>query len=315
MQDMSLSVRLEQRGLTAALSWQFSALPGVTSTAKPAVSPVAAEVLAASEFGVSYRGSKVTAEVLRRALREAGFETLQGSDLGDGSAAWTEYGNFDSLGHSQGWRLTQHLAQELDLLAERIETLLGAGFTEVQVVTDHGWLLLPGGLDKLELPQHLTDARKGRCARLKPGVTTDQPTVPWRFDPQVQIAVAPGLGVYVSGQDYEHGGLSLQECVLPVLKVTKAVSTAQAELVLKVRWAGLRCRLDVTQAPAGAVADLRIRAADATSSVAQAAKTLDAQGKASLVVPDETREGDAVHVVILSQGGQLLAQQTTTVGG
>ena len=310
----TLSVRLQNMGLNAELNWQFSALPGVTSTAKPAVSPVAAELSAASEFGVSYRGSKVTAEVLRRALREAGFETLQGSDLGDGSAAWTEYGNFDSLGHSQGWRLTQHLAQEIGLLAERIGALLGSGFTEVRVVTDHGWLLLPGGLDKLELPQHLTDARKGRCARLKPGATTDQPTVPWRFDPEVQIAVAPGLGVYLSGQDYEHGGLSLQECVLPVLKVTKAVSAAQAELVLKVRWAGLRCRLDVTQAPAGAVADLRIRAADATSSVAQAAKPIDAQGKASLVVPDETREGDAVHVVILSQGGQLLAQQTTTVG-
>lgn len=147
------------------------------------------------------------------------------------------------------------------------------------------------------------------------GAVTDQPTVPWRFDPEVQIAVAPGLGVYVSGQDYEHGGLSLQECVLPVLKVTRAASSAQVELVLKMRWAGLRCRLDVTQAPAGAVADLRVRAADAATSVAQAAKTLDAQGKASLVVPDETREGDAVHMVILSRDGQLLAQHTTTVGG
>ena len=262
-----LSSRLEKQGLAAALTWQFSALPGVTSTAKPAVSPVGAELSAGPEFGASYRGSRVTVEVLRRALRDAGFEVLQGSDLGDGGAAWTEYGNFDGLGHSQGWRLAHHVEGEISLLAERVGALLTAGFNEVQLVTDHGWLLLPGGLDKLELPQHLTDARKGRCARLKAGAATDQPTVPWHFDPDVQVAVAPGLGVYVSGQDYEHGGLSLQECVLPVLKVTRPAAEATAELELTVRWVGLRCRLEVIGAPVGVVVDLRTRAADADTSV------------------------------------------------
>ena len=302
-------------GFVTTLEWQFSALPGVTSTAKPAVSPVADELSGASEFSASYRGSKVTVEVLRRALGNAGFEILQGGDLGDGSAAWTEFGNFDALGHAQGWRLAQQVEGEVTRLGERIGALLDAGFREVKVVTDHGWLLLPGGLDKLDLPLHLTEARKGRCARLKPGVATNQPTVPWRFDADVQIAVAPGLGVYVSGQDYEHGGLSLQECVLPVLKVTKPAVAATADLKVEVRWAGLRCRLEVSGAPPGAIADLRTRAADASTSLAQAPKALSNDGKASLVVPDDTLIGHAAHLVLLTPDGNLLTQQATTVGG
>ncbi len=42
------------------------------------------------------------------------------------------------------------------MLLERIEALLGAGWREVRVVTDHGWLWLPGGLPKVDLPKYLT---------------------------------------------------------------------------------------------------------------------------------------------------------------
>lgn len=308
---------LQGDGLEASLDWQFSALPGVTSTAKPAVSPVAAQLSAGPEFGASYRGSKVTVDVLRRALRDAGFDVLQGSANGDATgAAWTESGNFDSLGHNRGWRLAQQVVQEVQLLSERIQALLAAGWQEVHIVTDHGWLLLPGGLDKLELKQHLTEARKGRCARLELGASTDQPTVPWHFDSDVQIAVAPGLGVYVSGQDYEHGGLSVQECVLPVLTVRANAEAVQTDLtVTSVKWTGMRCRVEVADAPEGTTVDLRTRAADSATSVVADAKALDAQGRASLVVPDDTREGDAAHLVVLSPTGQLLAQLGTTLGG
>jgi hypothetical protein len=128
--------------------------------------------------------------------------------------------------------------------------------------------------------------------------------------------VAPGLGVYVSGQDYEHGGLSVQECVLPVLTVRGGAEAAQTDLsVTSVKWTGLRCRVEVDDAPEGATVDLRSRAADPTTSVVAAAKALDAQGRASLLVPDDTREGDAAHLVVLSPTGQVLAQLGTTLGG
>lgn len=312
-----LLAALQGDGLKAGLDWQFSALPGVTNTAKPAVSPVAAQLSAGPEFQASYGGSKVTVEVLRQALRDAGFGVLQGNNMGDVTgAAWTESGNFDGLGHNRGWRLSQQASQEVQGLSERVQALLAAGWQEVHVVTDHGWLLLPGGLDKLDLPQHLTEARKGRCARLKPGANTDQPTVPWHFDPDVRIAVAPGLGVYVSGQDYEHGGLSVQECVLPVLTVRGNAEAVQTDLVVTpVKWTSLRCRIEVEDAPEGALVDIRTRAADPSTSVVASAKALDTKGKTSLVVPDDTREGDAAHLVGLSPTGQLLTQLGTTLGG
>ena len=42
--------------------------------------------------------------------------------------------------------------------------LLEAGWTSVRIVTDHGWLYLPEGLPKVDLPKHLTLSRWARCA-------------------------------------------------------------------------------------------------------------------------------------------------------
>lgn len=155
------------------------------------------------------------------ALQEAGYQVLQGDALGDSTGrAWTEFGAIDRYGHDHGWKIAQHAVDELAGLAERIDALLRHGWQRVVVVTDHGWLLLPGGLPKAELPQHLTHKRKGRCAVLKEGAVTDQQTVPWHWDSNVRIAVASGIRCYEAGQEYEHGGLSPQECVTPRITVT-----------------------------------------------------------------------------------------------
>ena len=96
--------------------------------------------------------------------------------------AWSESGDIDAYGHEHGWRLAHHAVGELRGLADRISGLLDHGWRKVVVVTDHGWLLMPGGLPKADLPEHLTDLRKGRCARLKEGSLTDQQVVSWYWD-------------------------------------------------------------------------------------------------------------------------------------
>jgi hypothetical protein len=63
------------------------------------------------------------------------------------------------------------------------------------------------------------------------------------------------------------------------------------------------------------MADLRTKAADASTSLAAAPKTVGADGQASLVVPDDSREGEAAFVVVLDGGGQVIGQQHTAVGG
>ncbi len=65
------------------------------------------------------------------------------------------------------WRA---IPAHLDDLAKAIPRLLNAGWKQVWVVTDHGWLLLPDGLPKAELPARLTETKWGRCAVLKDAV-------------------------------------------------------------------------------------------------------------------------------------------------
>ncbi len=295
--------------------WRFTALPGVTPTAKPLLSPVSGMLGPAEGFNAAANGSKVTSQSLKRLLSKRGYQVLAHDEVGDPSgAAWTEYGDLDELGHGRGWKMAFDVERSLRALAERVIALIGAGWHEVRVVTDHGWLLLPGGLGKATLPEHLTSVRKGRCARLKPGAATDQQVVPWSLDPQVSVAVAPGTSAYEAGKEYEHGGLSPQECVVPVLTVTASgITPSVATTIGEVRWAGLRCRVRVQGAPDGAKVDLRSRAADPSTSIA-ASKSLK-EDTASLPVADDTREGDAAIVVVLDPEGRVLAQASTVVGG
>ncbi len=214
-----------------------------------------------------------------------------------------------------GWKIAQHAVGELAGLAERVEALLRHGWQLVVVVTDHGWLLLPGGLPKADLPQHLTHKRKGRCAVLKEGAVTDQQTVPWHWDPNVRIAVASGIRCYEAGQEYEHGGLSPQECVTPLITVT-VLGGHQTEIVTidSISWKQLRCNVEVSGAGPGWVADLRSKAAVPASSVAAEIKALEADGHGSLLVADEDWQGQAVLLVIVDEAGAVRAQAQTVVG-
>lgn len=309
-----LAGMLEEKEAEVEVGWRFSALPGITRTAKPAVSPVGPSLGPGAGFDAQVNGSKVTADSLRRLLRDRGYEVLKGEEVGSSDgAAWTEFGDFDSIGHNRGWKLAHDVWRSARDLAGRISALLEAGWSEVRVITDHGWLLLPGGFPKIELPEHLTEVRKGRCARLKEGASTDQQTVPWSLDPQVPVAVAPGIGAYEAGKEYEHGGLSLQECVVPTLSVKsdRAAETTSASIT-GVKWTGLRCKVMVEGAPEEASADLRSRAADPSTSIATPKPLKD--GAATLFVADDTREFDAAIVVVLDSDGRVLAQRTTVVG-
>lgn len=312
-----LSGALAAEGMAVAANWQFAALPTVTATAKPAASPVAALLGPGADFNVVVQndGAKVTIDVLRRELLKAGYQILMGSETGKTTgSAWTEYGSLDSLGHAEDWKLARRIGEEVRSLAEKVKMLLAAGWTEVQIITDHGWLLLPGGLPKADLPEHLTEIRKGRCARLRPGMATLGQTVPWHWNPAVDVAVAPGISCFVAGKEYEHGGLSPQECVVPVLTVRASAPAGPPIAIGDIRWRNQRCNLEISGPASGLSADLRGKAADAATSVASSVKTFSDAGQVSLVVEDEDRKGQAVFAVVL-EDGRVIAQKLTTVGG
>ena len=104
--------------------------------------------------------------------------------------------------------------------------------------------------------------------------------------------------------------------MLPMLTVRGNAKAVQNNLTItSVKWTGLRCRIEVIDAPEGSLIDIRTCAADPATSVVAAAKALDAQGHTSLVVPDDARAGDAAQLVVVSAIGQVLARQGTILGG
>ncbi len=170
-----------------------------------------------------------------------------------------------------------------------------------------------GGLPKVDLPIHLTKTRKGRCAAMKTGAVTDQQTVPWHWNNDVRIAIAPGISCYEAGKEYEHGGISPQECIVPVITVRSRSGPSTKPTIEDVIWRGLRCYVTVSGDTQEATVDIRLKAADAKSSIAVEAKTPDAAGMTSLIVPDEDYEGEAAFVVVLMDETPV-AQQLTIVG-
>ena len=310
-----LASMLRERRVQCEVATSFAALPSVTATAKPAVSPVAFRFGTGVELApkVNGNGTTVNVDVFRTVLTGAGFQVLRGEEMGDPAGkAWAEYGDLDRCGHTFGCGMARQAEGELKRVADRALALLEHGWQQVIVVTDHGWLLLPDGLPKAELPEHLTVVRKGRCARLKDMMHIEQQTVPWRWDPQVEIALAPGIHCYEAGKEYEHGGLSPQECVVPVITVTPAARRTNLEIE-SITWSGFRCRVGVAGTGTGATVDIRTAPADASTSIAQSVKAVE-DGQASLMVPDEDREGIAAVVVALSAAGDIIAQKATIVG-
>ena len=315
-----LIAALEERGFECESHWSLAALPPVTSTAKPAVAPIADKISGGAPGltpVVTASGAALNVNALRKLLEEAGYQVLMGEETGDPTGiAWTEIGAIDQYGHVHGGKIAVHLGAELLSLEGRIVALLGAGWKSVLVITDHGWLLMPGGLPKAELPQHLTLERKGRCAAMKEGAQTDQATVPWHWDHNVSIAVAPGIACYEAGKEYEHGGLSPQECVVPVITITSGGgSELQAVGIKLILWKGLRCQVELTGAQPGVVVDIRTKAGDATTSLVEKPKPPNPDGAVSLPVPDDAHMGEAAVVVVLAEDETLLAQTLTTVGG
>ena len=312
-----LEDELTKLGCHCDMSAELTALPPITSTAKAAVSPVAARLSGGPDFDPTVAGSstKLTSDVLRNLMRQAGWQVLDPAEGGDPSGrAWTEVGDLDTYGHTHGWKLAREVDAVLHEIAQRVEALLKYGWQRVVVVTDHGWLLVPGGLPKVDLPEHLAEKRKGRCARVKGTSSVDFLTLPWRWDAQVRIAYAPGIATFVAGADYDHGGLSPQECVVPRLTVTLADAGAASVTIKSVTWSRLRCRVKLAGGGAGMTLDVRSKAAAASTSLVTA-KLFDAGGEASVLVTDDTRLGEAAFVVVLSADGTVVKQQTTVVGG
>jgi hypothetical protein len=309
----------EERGLKVASARRWAALPTITATAKPAVSPIAKAVSGGvtlpDNFLPSINGQELTTARFRKQLEESGCAYLPAGSTGDPKGmAWTECGNIDTRGHDMQSALAGQISDELERLVERLQELLNAGWSVVRIVTDHGWLLMPGGLPKTDLPGYLVLSRWSRCAAIKGQSKVAVPVVAWHWNKAAQVAIAPDISAFVAGQDYAHGGISIQECVIPVLSVRNSEAAPAAAQIKSVEWQRLRCRVTLEPPVAGIEVDVRTKANLPESTLAASTKTTDSKGQASLVISNDDCAGMAATVVALDGTGHLLAKRSTTIG-
>jgi hypothetical protein len=315
---------LVSTGFEVAEQPTWAALPSVTATGKAAVSPVRDKIRGedtSTDFepcvvatGKSLKGGYH----FKKLLVDEGWTILDRSDHGDGKGnAWCECGNIDHDGHDRGWKLAKHLDGLLKEIHERVAALLAAGWSRVRVVTDHGWLLVPGELPKIDLSGALTATKWGRCAVLKPGAATDERLYPWFWNPSHHFALADGVSCFRKGEDYAHGGLSLQECLTLELIITSGSGAVPVVSVVftDVDWKGLRCTVAVDGPATGLSLDVRTQPGNALSSVVVSIKPFKRNGTASVVVENEELEGQAATLVLLDANGKLVRQEATVIGG
>ncbi len=319
-----LQERLEQRGLTVKLSHRIAPIPTVTATAKPIASPAYAACeggVSSEDFNPVLSSSKqaVTASRLRDEMARQGVEILESDETTlaakTDKGGWTEIGRLDEMGHSLGIALVRQIDVEVEAIADRVSALLGTGWTRVRVVTDHGWLLVPGGMPKVELPAYLVATKWARCASVRGESTPAVPTFPWHWNAQARVASPPGIGSFIANTEYAHGGVSLQECVVPELLIERGEVALKAR-ISEISWRGMRCRVVVETNAAGLRVELRRnwKHADPEGQRIAAAKELGSNGQASLAVERDEYEGTAAMAVILDGTGRVLDSRATTIG-
>lgn len=313
-----LMALLSLRGMSTSLKTQWSALPSVTATAKAAVSPIAGKLVGLpkdSNFEPSViDGGKLSPDRFKRTVRNLGWQYLEKNEIGDPSGnAWTATGDIDKEGHRSELKLPVRIPSILAEIVDRIQELQQSGWKKIRVVTDHGWLLVPGTLPKADLPIQAAESRWGRCAQLKPNVHVDGLTLGWYWNANTAIHFPSGIHSFIAGRSYSHGGVSLQECLIPVIAIEgEAKKLAEASIV-SVRWLGLICKVKVASKSDDLRIDMRTKLAEIDTSLVKPKSVKD--GAASLMVLDDGNEGLQAIVVVLDANDAIIAKQTTTIGG
>ena len=315
-----LCQKLEDRSHNVNFSRNWSTLPSVTASAKAAVTPVRHLMKGEDvneDFYPHIVASQKRAETynLSKLIEDNDWQRLTKTEFGDPTGfGWCETGEIDKKGHQLGWKLARNVDNILNEVVEQIEQLFATGWKKVEIVTDHGFVLLPAGLPESKLPSSLAVNKWGRCAAIKPGANTDEQQYPWFWNPTQSFALASGISVYKK-RYYTHGGLSVHECVTIGLTISNNRASASSIRINTVNWKQLRCSVEVNEFHDGMQLDIRTHAGNAATSEASKIKPFKGKTKCSVIVEDDDLIGDKVFVVILDANGNPLAQEETVVGG
>ncbi|SFW90392.1 BREX-1 system phosphatase PglZ type B [Chitinophaga sancti] len=311
--------RLQQQKYNVELSSTWSAIPSLTPTAKPNVSPVTSSISTSSqinEFRPQLKSGKdLQPGAFREALTVNNYTYITNSSKIDiQKKYWQEIGDIDTKGHVEQSGIVKRIEELFDQVQEVIDNIFRQGVKRIKIVTDHGWLLLPGGLPKEELKKELAETRWGRCAYIKEGAKTDLLHLPWRWNPSIFIAYASGISFFKKNEEYAHGGISIHECLIPVLLVENAVTSFIHAEIKVVKWINLKCVITTDVVPDGYSIDIRTKYSDEKSSIVLSISKYLKDNTVSLMV-DDAAEHAAATIVLLDEEERIIDKKPTTVGG
>jgi len=293
------------------------ALPSVTPTAKPAVSPVwdmISDTSVCDEFQPQFQdGNPVTQHYFRDAMKKKGYTCVaQPSDITGSGREWIETGEIDTKGHTEQAGMVKRIREILEKIVEIIDIASAKGVKHITIVTDHGWLLLPGGLPKEQLIADISETRWGRVAMLKQGASSELPHYPWHWNRSTDLVYAPGISFFRVNEEYAHGGISPQECIIPMMKITGKGVQATGRIE-QIKWVNLRCTVQTSGQTDGMTIDIRRVYTQGSTSVVLSASKAVKENQCTLMA-DDTAESSSVTVVLLDQEGKILDKRTQIVG-
>ena len=221
----SLQEKLAKRNVSTDFKTNWCALPSLTATAKAAVTPVFDKLTGAQENDnftpmLIDTQADFTAYHFKKLLEANGWQYLDGLETGNTDGiAWVQTGDLDNMGHEFQMTMPRNIDNVLEDVVARVLGLMDAGWKHIRIVTDHGWLWVPSKLTEAHIAKTVVKKRLARCAILKDNADSPELKVPWHWNADVTVAMAPGISGYVAGDYYNHGGLTLQECLTPVINI------------------------------------------------------------------------------------------------
>lgn len=310
--------RLTKLKYKIKLENSWSAIPSLTPTAKPNVAPIATMVATNSQI-TEFRpqletGKDLQTNEFRKALKEANFNHIvKATDINPDENSWEEIGDIDTKGHGEQADMVKSIEELFEQVQESLDNAFEKGVKKIKIVTDHGWLLLPGGLPKTELNAGLTETRWGRCALIKEGANTDLLHLPWRWNESIFIAYAPGISFFKINEEYAHGGISIQECLVPTIYIENPNVAKSISKIQEPKWVNLKCTILTENAQENYSIDIRTKYNDESSSIIESRNKLITDNKIFVMVNDES-EAKAATIVLLDENGRILDKKVTTVG-
>lgn len=234
--------------------------------------------------------------------------------------------DIDELGEGQLLRARRHMSEVPGDLLIALQTLASLGIERAVLAADHGHVLMPEVLpgDRVSEPPGTWLKAKRRCRigtqlTSVPNVLT-LPAAHVGLDaPVPDFAVPRGFRVFTDGPGYFHEGMSLQECLVPVISVRLRAATPVATdrgtvkvVYGKDRFTTVRFAVKLRSEGANQALSVKLEVVDAGSKDARIvgsaldSDVTDALTGATLVAPgaevavvveiDENFEGPAVEI-------------------